>query len=43
MWYLKISNSVTQFFLGLKLEKWEYEDNPMQEHIKYKPNCPFIK
>lgn len=29
-------------FCKLKLYKWEENDDPMQLHIKYKPNCPIF-
>ncbi|CAJ0967349.1 unnamed protein product [Ranitomeya imitator] len=37
------SPDVAQCFFCLKeLEGWEPEDDPMQEHQKHAPTCPFI-
>lgn len=30
-------------FCGLILHEWESDDNPVRDHYKYKPNCPFLQ
>ena len=31
------------FHCGAGLNKWEPQDNPWEEHVKWKPNCEYLR
>lgn len=41
--YTGASDKVECFFCGLRLLNWNDNENPMDQHIIYSPNCAFLK
>lgn len=43
LFYTGVMDYVKCVFCGLVLHKWMPNDNPVLDHVKYKPTCPFIR
>ncbi|XP_060566813.1 baculoviral IAP repeat-containing protein 8-like [Ruditapes philippinarum] len=42
-YYTKEADIVVCFRCGVKLSQWEPHDNPSTEHLKWSPNCKYMK
>ena len=42
-YYLRKPDLVRCMFCGLEVGKWEVRDDPMRDHMRWMPNCPFLK
>lgn len=41
-YYTGVEDCVQCFWCGLSLKSWEPEDDPWEEHTRFKPRCPWI-
>lgn len=41
--YTGISDRIECFFCGVRLSNWNDSDNPLEQHIVWSRNCPFLK
>lgn len=42
MFYTGIDDRTKCYFCDIVIGKWEYEDDPVQEHLRWSPNCPLL-
>ena len=40
--YSNFSDRVQCYFCEIQIEKWEVNDKPLEEHIKWSKNCNFV-
>lgn len=41
-YYIGLSDNTQCAFCNLSLHRWQSEDNPVSDHYKYNPSCPFL-
>ena len=42
-WYTQLNDTVACFYCGVSLKDWCKEDSVFDEHLKWRPNCNFLK
>lgn len=41
--YTEIADKIECFFCGVRLSNWNDSDNPLEQHMIWSKNCPFLK
>ncbi|KAH8256995.1 hypothetical protein KR038_001052, partial [Drosophila bunnanda] len=43
MFFTNFDDKVKCYFCGVEIGRWEQEDQPVPEHLRWSPNCPLLR